>query len=260
LDSLIPFITIEHSGYDPFHGSVDYKKMYSYVAMKADKFIFPSHHIMKEVGKIYEITNPIVIHNGGVIPKEKVDFDLREKLKFISVGALSDYKNYGTLIRAFNDKVLRERSTLKIIGDGPLKNKYQTIISNLKLENVVYLLGPMKHEKVFEMLDKSDVFVILSKEPFCVAAAEALGRGLPVVVAETTGIKEIIKDGIQGFVVKDEDRMNPNLVGQVLRRFVEKPELIPKMSKEAFELSKNFTWETNAKKMYDVLLAITKDR
>lgn len=256
----IPFITIEHSGYDPFHGNSDYKKMYSKVASNADVFVCPSKHVLNSILAKYSVKNPSVIYNGGAIPNEKVEFDLSGKLKFISVGALSEYKNYETLIKAFNDETLRKRSTLKIIGDGPLKNKYQTIINDLGLRNVVTLLGSMKHEKVFQMLDRSDVFVLISNENFSVAAVEALGRGCPVAVSEATGIPEIIKDGVQGFIIKNEDRMVPNRVSQILKKFVEKPEIIPKMSKEAFELSKDFTWEANAKKMYNILLEVTKNR
>lgn len=108
----------------------------------------------------------------------------------------------------------------------------------------------MPHDLVFNELDSSHVFVLVSEEPFCVAAAEAMSRGLPIVVSESTGIQELISDGIQGFVIRDTKRMDPKHVASILKNFVSDPQMISEMSDAALQTSRRLTWEENAKNFF----------
>jgi len=62
-----------------------------------------------------------------------------------------------------------------------LKRKYEGLINSLKLKNVVRLSGNMPHNFVFNKLDSSSVFVLVSEENCSVAALEAMSRRLPIV-------------------------------------------------------------------------------
>jgi len=256
----IPFITIEHSHDDPFNGNEEYKINYSLVANHADAFISPSKHVLKSISTKYSVKNPIVICNGGSQPlHEPKNFDFSQgKIKFISVGALSEYKNYRTLISAFDDLFLRENAELEIIGDGPLRQEYEDLVTAMHLENVVKLSGPVPHNLVLQKLDKAHVFCLISNENLSVAAVEAMGRGLPPVVSESTGIAELIKDGIEGFVIRDDSRMDSKHVASILRRFITDPALLPKMSEAALERSRSLTWGANAKEMFHLIKQILK--
>lgn len=250
----IPFITIEHSHEDPFNGNDEYQQNYSEVASSADAFICPSKHVLNSILSKYSVKNPIVIYNGGAQPIEGTKkFDLKGRIKFISIGALAEYKNHRTLIKAFDDPILREKAELEIIGDGPLRKEYEELINSLKLQNVVRLLGNMPHNLVFNELDSSHVFALISEEPFCVAAAEAMSRGLPIVVSKSTGIQELITDGMQGFVIRDESRLDSKYVTSVLKNFVSDPQIIKKMSDAALKTSKSLTWKENAKNMFQII-------
>lgn len=251
----IPFITIEHSHDDPFNGNEEYQRNYSEVASNADAFVCPSKHVLDSITAKYSVKNPIVIHNGGAQPIEeskKNDFS-SGKVKFVSVGALSEYKNHRTLIKAFDDPILKEKAQLEIIGDGPLKKEYEALISTLNLQNVIKLSGNMPHNSVFNKLDDSHVFVLISNESFSIATLEAMSRGLPVIVSESTGISEVIIDGIQGFVVRDEDRMDPKYVSSVLKKFVSDPTIIQNMSDAALKVSRDLAWEKNAKNVFQII-------
>ena len=250
----IPFITIEHSGGDPFHGNDEYQQNYSEVASSADAFICPSKYLLNSILSKYSVKNPMVIYNGGAQPIEgSKKFNLNGRIKFISVGALSEYKNHRTLIKAFDDPILKEKAELEIIGNGPLRREYEKLINSLKLQNVVRLSGIMPHDLVFNELDSSHVFVLVSEEPFCVAAAEAMSRGLPIVVSESTGIQELISDGIQGFVIRDTKRMDPKHVASILKNFVSDPQMISEMSDAALQTSRRLTWEENAKNFFHII-------
>ena len=250
----ISFITIEHSHDDPFNGNEEYQRNYSEVANSADAFVCPSKHVLNSILSKYSVKNPMVIYNGGAQPIEgSKKFDFSGRIKFISVGALSEYKNHRTLIKAFDDPILREKAFLEIIGDGPLRREYDDLINSLKLQNVVRLRGNMPHNLVFNELDNSHVFVLISEENFSVAAVEAMSRGLPVVVSESTGIPELISDGIQGFVIKDDKRMDSKYIASVLKNFVSDPHIIQEMSDAALQTSKSLTWEENAKRTFQII-------
>ena len=62
--------------------------------------------------------------------------------------------------------ILREKAELEVIGDGPLRREYDDLINSLKLQNVVRLRGNMPHNLVFNELDSSHVFVLISEENF----------------------------------------------------------------------------------------------
>ncbi|HOA82309.1 MAG TPA: glycosyltransferase family 4 protein, partial [Defluviitaleaceae bacterium] len=250
----IPFITIEHSHEEPFNGNDEYLQNYSEVASSADAFICPSKQLLNLILSKYSVKNPIVIYNGGAQPIEGTKkFDLKGRIKFISIGALAEYKNHRTLIKAFDDPILREKAELEIIGDGPLRREYDELINSLKLQNVVRLSGNMPHDLVFNEMDKSHVFILISEESFSVAAVEAMSRGLPVVVSESTGIQELITDGIQGFVIRNTKRMDPKHVASVLKNFVSDPHIIQEMSVAALKTSKSLTWKENAINMFQII-------
>jgi len=255
----IPFVTIEHSHDDPFNGNDEYQRGYSEVSSNADAFVCPSKHVLNSILSKYSVKNPMVIYNGGAQSIEaQRKFDLTGKIKFISVGALSEYKNYGTLIKTFDDPILREKAELEIIGDGPLRKEYEELINSLNLQNVVRLSGSMPHNLVFEKLDSSHVFILISNESFSVAVLEAISRGLPSVVAESVGISELLTDGVQGFIVKDDNRMDSKYVASILKRFVIEPSMISKMSDAVLETSKDLTWGKNVSFIHDLILEIER--
>lgn len=250
----IPFITIEHSYDDPFNGNDEYQQNYSEVASSADAFICPSKHVLDSILSKYSVKNPKVIYNGGAQPIDGLKkFVFNGRIKFISIGTLGEHKNHRTLIKAFDDPILREKAVLKIIGDGSLRMEYEELINSLKLQNVVLLSGNIPHNLVFNELDSSHVFILISEDAFCVAAAEAMSRGLPIVVSESTGIHELITNGIQGFIIKDDKRMDPKYVASVLKNFVSDPQMISEMSDAVLQTSRRLTWEENAKNFFHII-------
>ena len=235
----IPFVTIEHSAYDPFHGNDEYQQNYSEVASSADAFICPSKHVLESILSKYSVKKPMVIYNGGAQPIDGLKkFDFNGRIKFFSVGTLSEYKNHRTLIKAFDDPILREKAELEIIGDGPLRREYEELMNSLKLQYVVRLSGNMPHNLVFNDVDNSHVFILISEKSFSVAAVEAMVRGLPIVFSKSTGIQVLITDGIQGFGFKNDKRMDSKHIALVLKTFVSGPQIIQEMSDAALKTSK----------------------
>lgn len=103
---------------------------------------------------------------------------------------------------------------LTIVGDGPEKSNLQKMVRNLKLEKKVKFVGPLNN--VEDVLIETDLFVHPARceEGLGIAILEAMSCGVPCVAFEKGGIPEIIKDGVNGFLVKNVDPIS--LKGKII--------------------------------------------
>jgi glycosyltransferase involved in cell wall biosynthesis len=119
-----------------------------------------------------------------------------------SIGRLNVVKDYGTLIASFKE-VLNKHPDAKLViaGDGPERNKLQLQIEELDISDKVTLLG--ERNDVEELLGQFDIFALTSlTEGFSVALVEAAWSGLPIVATDVGGNREIVQDGITGFLTE----------------------------------------------------------
>lgn len=86
-----------------------------------------------------------------------------------------------------------------IIGDGPSKSKLEN-----KYENTAYFAGFKKGQELVDLLSAADVFVFPSKtDTFGLTIVEALACGLPIAAYDVTGPRDIITNGLDGFLGDD---------------------------------------------------------
>ena len=128
------------------------------------------------------------------------------KVRFVSTGSLIHRKGYDLLITAFEKLNLpNDKWELLIIGDGEERPNLQTQIERTGLSGNIHLMGKKDKSQVIEILLKSDVFVLPSRnENFSVAVLEALSLGMPVVASICGGIRECI-DSSNGLLFPVED-------------------------------------------------------
>jgi glycosyltransferase involved in cell wall biosynthesis len=152
---------------------------------------------------------PAINKNGSENRKTK---EARRKLSLPlegpivgSIGRLNVVKDYGTLIRAF-EEVLKAYPAAKLViaGNGPEKNDLQRLIDSLEIQENVVLLGERNDAE--ELLAQFDVFALTSlTEGFSVALVEAAWSGLPIVATDVGGNKEIVKDNETGFLAEPKN-------------------------------------------------------
>ena len=110
--------------------------------------------------------------------------------KLISVGRLISIKNFSTTITAIS-KIKDDIENYTIIGEGPDREKLETLIKSLKLENKVKLIGWT--ENIQKYFNKADIQLIPSiNEGFGLVAAEGMSTGLPVVASNIQGLIEVL--------------------------------------------------------------------
>ncbi len=91
-------------------------------------------------------------------------------------------------------------ATLRVAGDGPLRNSIAALAESKGVGDRVALIGQL--ENVEEFYRSLDVFAFPSlSEGLPLAVLEAMGTGLPVVATSVSGIPEAVRDGETGNVV-----------------------------------------------------------
>jgi len=91
-----------------------------------------------------------------------------------------------------------------LVGDGVLRKDIEKLITGLKVEKNVDLLG--WREDIAQLLSVMDIFVLTSLwEGLPISVLEAMASGKPVIATDTGGVREVISEGKTGFLVQPKD-------------------------------------------------------
>lgn len=145
-----------------------------------------------------------------VIPnpvRKLVKRDVERGKTIVSIGRLDKQKGHDFLIKSFSDIEKKHPNwTLEIYGEGAEKQSLNKLISDLNLSSKVYLKG-VTHD-VEDVLSKAGIFVLASRfEGFPNVLLEAMSLECPVISTNCkSGPSEIIKDGVNGYLVDVDDQ------------------------------------------------------
>jgi glycosyltransferase involved in cell wall biosynthesis len=91
---------------------------------------------------------------------------------------------------------------LVIVGDGPERNRLESITRANNLSDRVYFAGQRSQEETFGLMAACDLFVLNSTyEGFPHVVLEAMCAGLPVVATAVGGTPELVLDGESGILI-----------------------------------------------------------
>src|SRR5208282_2598027 len=94
------------------------------------------------------------------------------------------------------------------VGDGDLRQQYESLARKFGLGNIVIFAGNVSDEELAKYYAASDLVVVPSidmSEGFGLTLLEANASGRPCVASDTGGIPEVIRDGFNGFLVPPKD-------------------------------------------------------
>ncbi len=149
-----------------------------------------------------------VIHNSFAVPVESMEAeaveDLRQNGCFLIgfAGRFNKVKQLHLMVDAALH-LIKETKTFRLIllGDGPEKKHIEKMVQENGLENHFVFPGYVTEPMAY--LKQMDCFVLPSRrEDFSLALLEASYCGLPCIAFDVGGNKEIIEDGITGWVVE----------------------------------------------------------
>lgn len=115
-------------------------------------------------------------------------------------------KNHTGAIRALHvlHTTYHRKAFLLLVGDGPMKESARELAASLELADYVKFAGLQQDVRPFYWI--SDLFVLSSRiETFSIAALEAMACGLPCVLTDVGGAREMVVSGVNGLLCTTDE-------------------------------------------------------
>ncbi|MDO5521289.1 MAG: glycosyltransferase family 4 protein [bacterium] len=172
----------------------------------------------------------------------------------VSVGELNENKNHEVVIDAIaqlNDPSIR----YFIFGEGMFRERLQEKIEGYNLQDRIKLMG--YRDDINRMLQGADCFVFPSiREGLGMAAIEAMGCSLPLIVSNNRGSREYAKHNYNAFIC---DWDNSQQFAEAIRSMKEKQDRRIEMGIQSHHISKGFTHEVTNRIMHEFYTDLTAD-
>lgn len=206
--------------FSPFKAKV-FLLLEKFLAFFTDRIIIVSKHVKDEIVKELKITTeekcaviPLGLELGKFISCDKLKNTFRKQINVGAdtllvgiVGRLVPIKNH----KMFLSAAIKVREALRgknikfvIVGDGELKDDLKRYAFDIGVSADVIFTGWI--ENLAPVYADLDIVVLTSlNEGTPVSLIEAMAAGLPAVATDVGGVKDIIEDGANGFLVDKND-------------------------------------------------------
>ncbi len=123
------------------------------------------------------------------------------------VGRLAPEKNLEFLTGAVVRFLRNTRGARFLLaGEGPLKTKIRQAFSDQGLADRFHFQGVMDFPELASAYRAMDVFAFASRtETQGMVLTEAMAAGTPVVALDASGVREVVRDGVNGRLLSRED-------------------------------------------------------
>lgn len=177
------------------------------------------------------LQKPIFIVAGHVIPRKGI----KELLQACLCLQQQGYSNY----------------TLMIVGDGEQRQELENFAAENNLTEQIQWMGYIDYEQVGAYYQLADVFVFPTLEDvWGLVAVEAMMFGKPILCSKWAGAAEMVVEEENGYVF---DPHHPEILADLMQKFIDNPNLIPQMGKKSQEIMANHTPEAVAKSLAEVV-------
>ncbi len=144
------------------------------------------------------------VYEPGKVPCHRETLAEPGEKILMHVSNFRPVKRVCDVVSVFAGVAERMPARLIMIGDGPERQRAIERAQALGVADRVVFLG--KHGAVEEILPCADLFLLPSEtESFGLAALEAMGSGVPVVVSNAGGLPEVVPDGEAGYLLEPGD-------------------------------------------------------
>ncbi len=184
----------------------------------------------------------------------------QNEIKLLYVSRLSSQKGIETLIKACG--ILKNKQVtnfkLTVVGDGPLRDKMFALIHKLDIKDKVDFIGWKTLEELPDIYRNSDIFILPSvMEGMPSVVLQAMACSLPIIASRVKGFEEVMEENVNGLTAEYN---NETAFANTIEQLIKSPDLLNKMSKNSFEKSKQFSWDTIAKKYLELYEKVINDK
>ncbi len=230
------------------------KKIEKFVCQKAAKVIVPSQYLKRIVSGWEVKENKIeVIYNSFEL---KLTDSPKDKDLIISIGRLVPWKGFDTLI-GLMPELLQDNPSfrLEIYGDGPQKEKLESLIAKLDLSKKV-LIKNVIHDELMLKLASAEIFILnTAYEGLSHTILEAMAAGTPVITTNIGGNPELITDQKNGLLVEYNNK--EQLKAAILKLY-NNSELRQKFVENSKSVLEKFSFENMINQTINLFNQLTK--
>lgn len=161
------------------------------------------------------VTSPVSVVPTGVRLENFASGDgaaFREHLKIPEdacvvghLGRLAPEKNLEFLAQAVADFIKHnQQAHFMVVGTGPSKDAVHKTFDQAGLASRLHFAGILQQQQLTNALHAMDLFAFAStSETQGMVLTEAMAAGLPVVALDAPGVREVVKDKINGRLLKE---------------------------------------------------------
>lgn len=247
-----------------------FRRIQKIVVENADMVTINSRTAEKELlSRFPEIKNKVTLIPMGIdttiFRPKKVKNKFKEYKNdkiILFVGRLNEQKGAEYLIKAMPHVVSQvANAKLLVIGEGNYGIYLEKLANQLRLGNSIKFLGPKNQHEVADYCNLAEVLVLpsvttkLGTEAFGIVLIEAMACGTCVIGSSSGGIKDIIKDNVNGLIFQER---NSKELADKITRMLNDDKLRKKLSKNGLAYARqNYDWRIISKKflkLYEQLL------
>jgi phosphatidylinositol alpha-mannosyltransferase len=176
--------------------------------------------------------------------------DLPAGTKLLFVGRLDARKGFPIAVGAFARlAATHPELRLIVVGDGPERDAVHVLPPELRAR--VTMLGVVPNAELPTVAAACDLYLGPSTggESFGVVLIEAMAAGLPVVASDTPGYDEVVRDGIDGLLVRPRDA---DALAVAAGRVLDDPDLAGRLIAAGRDRAGGFDWSIVVERLEDV--------
>jgi len=217
----VPIVFTHHTRYEDYTHYVPFSDTLKEVAIQVpthfgnlcDGVIAPSESLARTIRR-RGVTTPIKVIPTGIDVQAfataegsrfRKRIGLAENALVIGhVGRLALEKNLGFLAEGVALALQAEpRARFLVVGDGPAREEFKAVFEKHGVADRLLLAGKRTGRVLRDAYRAMDIFVFASKsETQGMVVAEAMAAGLPVVALNASGVREVVDDGENGFLLR----------------------------------------------------------
>lgn len=183
-------------------------------------------------------------------------YNLKNKWILLFIGRLAEKKGVKYLIKALSF-IKNSNHILLIIGDGPLKEDLIKDTNILNLNKNIKFLGYVSEKEKADYLLLSNILIIPSittkkgdTEGLPAVIMEGVSAGIPIIATDVGGIKDIIKNDVNGVLIEEK---NSKQIAEKINYLINNKKLKEKLINNAKLTSKSYDWKEINKKYVTLL-------
>lgn len=201
--------------------------------------------------------DPVGAANPELVKELEKKYSLENKFVLLTVGRLVKRKGADMVLAALaaiKDKIPDLRYI--IVGRGAEEKYLQDLIVRHSLESHVRLLTDVTEEEKAVWFWRSDAFIMPARniegdfEGFGIVYLEAGAYGKPVIAGRSGGVRDAVRDGLNGVQVDEE---NPEAIAEAIMTLYNDRELAKRLGQQGRERSRDFAWSKQIVRIYTLL-------